>query len=93
MRYENIKAAVAENLSLPKEVLLDLPIVTVTCGEITIENFKSLRGFSSECVVINANKAKITVFGSELYISYLSRETIVIRGNIGGINFEKGLSK
>lgn len=89
MRYENIKAAAAENLELPKDILLDLPLITITgSSELIIDNFKSLRELSDKAVKINANGSKLTLTGSELSIVCLTKETVIIRGRFESLNFE-----
>ena len=88
MRYENFKAIAAEKLELPREMVLDLPLVSITGkDELVADNFKSIREFSDSCVIIAANGMKIGIYGSGLNISYLTKETVIVRGKIDRLEF------
>ncbi len=88
MRYETFKVNAAECLELPKEVLFDLPLVTVTgSSEIMIDNFGSLREFSDKNIRISVKGSGIEIYGKELRIAALTAETIVVKGRLERIDF------
>lgn len=91
MRYDTLKSSLAENLELPKEVVLDLPLISVTGDrEITIDNFKNIREFSEKSIGILAGGSKIYISGSGLEITYLTKESLTIKGKINQIQFSGG---
>lgn len=91
MQYDVIKTSIAENLGLPKDAVLDLPLVSITGSrEITIDNFKNIKEFTDKKVIITAGKGLLLeLCGHGLAITLLTKETIVIRGDIENVNFVK----
>lgn len=90
MYYDTVKTSIAENLGLPKDAVLDLPLVSITGSrEITIDNFKNIREFSDNCLCINAGGLHILLCGRGLEITCLTKETLTVRGDIEAVNFVK----
>ena len=87
MRKLNEKLALL--LSLPKEIAMDLPVVTaIGRGEISIENYKNLIEFSEETIRIRTKDGALTVAGNRLTLKQITSENLVITGRIAGISYE-----
>ncbi|MBR6400457.1 MAG: sporulation protein YqfC [Firmicutes bacterium] len=88
MNGDIIKASVADNLDIPKEVLMNIPVITVSGkDEMTIENFKDIRDFSEEHITINTKISKVKLTGTGLEISYLTKETLTVKGCFKTLEF------
>lgn len=77
-----------EKIDLPKEVIFDLPKITVIGDrEISIENHKGIHSFDNDYIKIKTKKGVVKVEGSNLEILYIADETIVVSGKFLGINY------
>ena len=83
-----VKEKMANALSLPKEIALDLPIVSaIGQGEITIENYKSLLEFTDTKIRIRTKASTIIIEGQSLTLQQITSENLLITGQIAGILF------
>lgn len=80
----------AENFSMPKDVMMDLPRVSI-CGdkEIYIENHKGLLEYSDNMIRLKMNDGIINVSGTGLRIIIIEQERMVINGVLENVNYEK----
>lgn len=87
---KNIKELFAEKMSLPKDVVLDLPRVSI-CGdkEIFIENHKGIMEYTSSCVRIKTNDGIAHIYGEGLRIIILESDRMVINGEFLRVEYEK----
>ena len=84
-----IKSKLAENLSLPKEITLDLPILTATgTDELHVENYKSLLAFADTCIRIRTRVGVLMVEGEKLILKQITTENILIKGKITATRWE-----
>lgn len=84
----NIKEKVAEALTLPKEIVLDLPKITmIGNGQVFIENYKGVIEYDNERIRINTSKGIMKIFGESLEINTITTEEIFIKGYIKNIEF------
>lgn len=78
----------AEKLDLPREVVLDLPLISMTGREeMTIENHKGLMEYGEEKIRIATKVGSLCVSGEGLRLKRLSAECIVIGGQLGKLEF------
>ncbi len=85
---KSIKEKMAEMLVLPKEIVLDLPKISMIGNtQIFIENYKGIIEYDSEKIRINTAKGIIKIFGEDLYINTITTEEIFITGRINNIEF------
>jgi len=85
----NVKEKIANSLSLPKEIALDLPLITATGhSEVAIENYKNLLEFSDTRIRIRTKEGVLTIEGERLLLRYVTTENLLITGRIMGILFE-----
>ena len=87
---KSIREMIAEKMSLPKDVVLDLPRVSI-CGdkEIFIENHKGIMEYTSSCIRIKTNDGITHIFGSDLRIIILESDRMVINGELERVEYEK----
>ena len=79
----NFKEKLAGALSLPAEIALDLPAITLTgFSHFALENYKNLLEFSQEKIRIHTNQGHITVEGQGLLLKEITSEDLVIGGHI-----------
>jgi len=84
----SIKETVTNILSLPKEVALDLPLVTATGrGEVTIENYKSLIEFTETKIRLRTRDGVMTIEGERLKLRQITTENVLVSGLISKINY------
>lgn len=77
---------VANALSLPKEIVLDFPVVTaVGQGEISIENYKSLLEFTGAQIRVRTGTGTIVIAGDNLVLRQITLESLQITGQVSGI--------
>lgn len=87
---KKIKEIIADKMSLPKDVVLDLPRISV-CGdkEIFIENQKGLMEYTESCIRIKTNDGAVHIFGSDLRIIVLQSDRMVVNGELERVEYEK----
>ncbi|MCL1786568.1 MAG: sporulation protein YqfC [Defluviitaleaceae bacterium] len=84
-----VKEKVANALSLPKEIALDLPVVTALGqGEVTIENYKSLLEFTETGIRIRTKAGVVNIAGRRLMLRQVTAENLLIAGQVTGIFFD-----
>jgi sporulation protein YqfC len=86
----NLKEKVTEILELPKEVVLNMPKLTMLGnGDLIIENYKGIIEYESGRIRINTSSGIILVTGSYLLIKEITSEDIMINGEICALEFLK----
>lgn len=81
----------AEAWKLPKDVVMDLPRVSI-CGdrEIYIENHKGLDRYDDDCIRIKMNNGTVVINGAELRIVALEYNSIVVNGIFKSVEYDRG---
>ncbi len=88
IKKSNIKSRISDSLELPKEVILNIPVLKVVGkNDIYIENHKGIVEYSSELLRINSEIGIIKIVGKNLYIKEINREELFIIGDIDMIEF------
>jgi sporulation protein YqfC len=83
------KETIAEKLDLPREVILNIPKITVTGdNEITIENHKGVVLFEKSEVKINSNVGLISISGGNFEILFMGGSTLTLSGKFKSILYE-----
>lgn len=84
----NKKNGILEKIDLPKDVMMNLPRITVLGdSEITIENHKGIESFENECIKVKTNKGIVKIEGMNFEILYIASETIVLSGKFKSVNY------
>lgn len=88
-RINRMKERISNKLDLSREVIMDLPQITVTGdNEITIENHKGIILFEDREVKINSNVGLISICGKEFEILFMGGSTLTLSGRFKSINYE-----
>lgn len=89
-KIENAKEIIAERLSFPKEIIMDLPKLTfIGNKEIDIENHKGILMFKEEELKIKTNFGTITIKGNNFEILFISGSNITLSGIIESVVMER----
>lgn len=87
-KQKNLKTNTSEILDLPKEIVLNAPLITILGSEkLSIENFKSIVEYSSEKIRLNTSHGVLKIEGSSLYIKEMNTEKILILGKLHKLEF------
>lgn len=88
-RINKMKERLSSKLDLSREVIMDLPQITVTGNnEITIENHKGIILFEDREVKINSNVGLISIYGKEFEILFMGGSTLTLSGTFRSIKYE-----
>ena len=87
-RKETITRAMAELLEIPKDLVLDLPKITIIgTNELYLENHKGIIGYSGECLRISLTRGYMEIDGENLEIKALMPDDMTITGEIRAVKF------
>ncbi|MCR3922678.1 MAG: sporulation protein YqfC [Firmicutes bacterium] len=79
----------ADMLELPREIVLNLPRVTIIGNmQCYIENHRGVIEYTNERVRVSINSGELIVNGQDLVIRYMANEEIAVEGTIGGVLYE-----
>jgi sporulation protein YqfC len=83
------KEAIANKLELPRDILLDLPKITILANsEINIENHKGVVIFEEEEIKINSSLGPISIYGKNFKILFIGGNTITLSGKFRSVVYE-----
>lgn len=86
----SIRERVTELLELPKEIVLDLPKITIVgSSNIFIENYKGIIEYDNTRIRANTSKGIIKISGGNLVIREITSEDLMIEGDIDALEFLK----
>jgi sporulation protein YqfC len=85
-----LKEKVTEILELPKEVVLNIPKLSMTGnGNLIIENYKGIIEYDDNRVRVNTGSGIIKITGESLIIKEITSEDIMVDGDISSLEFLK----
>lgn len=88
-KIEKTRELLTEKLDLPKDVVLNLPKITIIGNdEIIIENHKGIILFERNIIKINSKIKIINIEGENFEILYIGDSTITISGKFKSISYE-----
>lgn len=83
------KEAIAEKLDLPRDVILNMPKITITGeNEIIIENHKGVILFEETEIKINSNVGVISIYGTGFEILFMGGSTLTVNGKFKSVVYE-----
>jgi sporulation protein YqfC len=87
---KKLREKFTELLELPKELVLDLPKLTIVGnGDMMIENYKSVMEYGKARLRLNTGPGVIKITGAGLLIKEITSEDIIVSGEIHSIEFIK----
>ncbi|MBO5197315.1 MAG: YabP/YqfC family sporulation protein [Lachnospiraceae bacterium] len=79
----------AGQIRLPADMVAGVPIVTIIgTGELRIENYKGILGYTDTLIRIQAKPYGIIVEGKRLEIAYFTRDEMKITGMIHSVTYQ-----
>ena len=82
------KFKITEAAKLPKDVILGLPIITMTGqDEMCVENYRGILEYTDVLVRIQTKIGQIKITGKKLHISYYTNDEMKITGKIECITY------
>lgn len=86
----DLKEKFVEILDLPKEIVLNIPKVTIVGNkDMMIENYKGIMEYEEARIRVNTGTGVVKVTGASLLIREITSEDIIISGDIHGLEFVK----
>jgi len=87
-RNTDIRSQIANLFELPKEIVLNLPLISVIGNqELNVENYKSVMEYSEEVVRINTSCGVLKVEGRKLILRHMTSEAVTITGILTDFQF------
>ena len=85
---QNIKKKLVNTLELPKEIIFNLPLITIVGNEeINIENYKGVIEYSPEKIRINTECGVLKINGEKLSFKQITAENIIVTGIIQTLEY------
>ncbi|MBQ2879354.1 MAG: sporulation protein YqfC [Anaerotignum sp.] len=85
-----LRKNMAEALELPKEILLNLPLISLTGREeVTIENYRGILEYNEEILRIGTAAGILWLKGKGLCLKELSAECMVVSGRVDSLGFSE----
>ncbi len=83
-----IKKTVTNVFELPKEIVYNLPLLSLIGNdELNIENYKGVIEYSEEKIRLNTSIGVLRIEGKRLFLKQITAETVTITGHIEKIEF------
>lgn len=87
---EKIRKQITSNAELPKDVVLGVPILTITGQqELLIENHRGIIEYTNLMIRIQTKNNQIRITGSSLRIIYYTNDELKITGQIRIVEYLK----
>ena len=88
MSEMGIRKQMTEALELPKEIMLNLPLISfIGREEVAIENYKGILEYSEETVRVGTAAGILELNGRSLCLKQLSAECMVVTGQVESMRF------
>ena len=87
-KREKVKREVTAALELPKEIVLNLPLITLYGNEeLNLENYKGVVEYTNERIRIGTSKGILKIEGRNLLLKQVTSENISVTGGILRIEY------
>lgn len=84
----SLKNKMASAANLPKDVVLGVPIVTVTGKiEVCIENYRGIIEYTDLLIRVQSKAGQIKITGNGMQIEYYTNDEMKITGHIKAIEY------
>ena len=83
-----LRKNVTEALELPKEIMLNLPLISlIGREEVTVENYKGILEYGEDVVRIGTAAGVFRLKGKNFCLKQLSAECLVVTGSVESMEF------
>ena len=83
-----IKRSMSDAFELPREVVLNLPLISLTGREeAVIENYKGIIEYSQDTVRISTGAGVLKIQGKNLLLKHITAEDVSVTGGILKLEF------
>lgn len=83
-----MKQKMAEATSFPKDVVLGVPILTMTGQlELCIENYRGIIEYTDVLIRVQSKSGQIKVSGKRMQIEYYTNDEMKITGQIQSVEY------
>jgi sporulation protein YqfC len=87
-KLEGIKANISEMFELPKEIVLNLPKISmVGNNQMYVEIHKGIIEYTPQRIRVNSTIGVIRILGEEMTVKNIGAEEIIVTGEILSIEF------
>lgn len=87
-KFNKAKETIAEKLDIPRDIVLNLPKITITGdNEIIIENHKGVILFEEGQIKINSTVGMIEINGSKFEVLFMGGNTLTLSGKFRSITY------
>lgn len=81
--FDGVIHKLNKRLHLTEDILRDTPVITLLGNKaLCIENYKKIKKFTQEDILIDTRIGDISVEGKKLYLDCYYEDEVVVRGNI-----------
>ncbi len=81
MNKEKSKRPLTDRLSLPAELVSEVPRTTLSGGsQVYVENHGGLKTYTRQCIEVKTRDGILRVIGDDLELAAMTKTDIVIRG-------------
>ena len=88
MKIRDTAADLAELMELPAETMTDAVKLTLTGNRrVVAEHHRGLLGYDSNTVEIGAGRGRVRILGSDLELTAMDSETLIVSGKISGVEY------
>jgi sporulation protein YqfC len=90
MKKNYVKSKFAESLELPREIVMNVPVIKITgTSEVFVENHKGIIEYTNDSLRLSTASGIIRIGGRNFCIREISQEDIIISGDIDSLEFIK----
>lgn len=83
-----LKNRMAEAANMPKDVVLGVPIVTLTGQiEVDVENYRGIIEYTDVLIRIKTKNGQIKITGKKLQIAYYTNDEMKITGRVEAVEY------
>ncbi len=87
-RLEEVKTTVSEMFELPKEIMLNLPKLSlIGNNQMLVENHKGIIEYTPQRIRLNSTIGVIRVQGKDMNLKNIAADDIMVTGSIKAIEF------
>lgn len=83
-----LKNRMADAANMPKDVVLGVPIVTLTGQlEVSVENYRGIIEYTDVLIRIKSKNGQIKITGKNLQIAYYTNDEMKITGRVEAVEY------